>query len=233
MKKIISTIVLVLALVWIVPWNRVNWGKISWQPAETVTVNGEARSQEKNQVASFSAGVMAQNMDKNKAIEEMNSKMGELVKSVKDFGIAETDIKTQNMSYYQEPKGGMNPGQWQVNNTIEVTLREVDKANQFADLLAKSGANNVYGPNFRMDDTNQVEKGLYDAAIKDAKEKAESIAKASGRKLGEVLSVNDSGTSVNYPVYSMRADSGMGGGAVSEAGSSTVYKNLTVVFELK
>jgi len=47
-----------------------------------------------------------------------------------------------------------------------------------------------------------------------------------------VLSVSDGGTSTNYPMY-LKADSGMGGGAATEPGSSTVYKTINVVFELK
>lgn len=232
MKKIIGTIVLVLLLVWIVPWSKINWGRITWQPSEVITVNGEAKTQERNQIASFSAGVMVQNMDKKEAIAEVNTKINDLIKSVKDFGIAEADIKTQSISYYQEPKGGQNPGQWQVSNTIEIILRSVDKATELTDLLSKSGANNVYGPSFGMDDTNKIEKSLYEAAMVDAKEKAESIAKASGRKLGKVLSVSDGGTTNNYPIYAAKLDSGMGG-AATETGSTTVYKSLTVVFELK
>lgn len=231
MKKIIGTVILVLILVWIVPWNRVNWGRITWQLPEVVTVNGEARSQEKNQLANYSAGVMAQNMDKNKAISEVNTKMDDLVKSVKDFGIIAADIKTQSLSYYQEPKGGQYPGQWQVNNTIEIILRDINKASDLADLLAKSGANNVYGPNFMMDDTNEAEKALYDKAIKDAREKAETIARASGRSLGKILSVSDGVSNSVYPMYAR--DGAGGGGMQTEPGSSTVYKNLTVTFELK
>ena len=224
--------ILVLILAWIVPWERINWGRITWQTPEVITVIGEAKSQEKNQIANFSAGVMAQDMDKNKAMTEVNTKMNDLVKAVKDFGIMESEIKTQSLSYYQEPKGGQNPGQWQVNNTIEIILRDINKATDLADLLAKSGANNVYGPNFMMDDTNEAEKGLYDAAIKDAKDKAESIARASNRILGKILSVSDGvGSNVIYPMY---ARDGAGGGGMSiEPGSSTVYKNLTVTFELK
>ncbi|MFA5025714.1 MAG: SIMPL domain-containing protein [Candidatus Shapirobacteria bacterium] len=233
MRKIIGTLILVLLLVWIVPWNKINWGRITWQPAEVVTVNGEAKIQEKNQIANFSAGLTIQNMDKNKAITEVNTKMESLIKAIKDFGISDADIKTQSLNYYQEPKGGQNPGMWQVNNTVEIILRDITKADTLTDLITESGANNVYGPNFGMDNTNEIEKGLYNLAIKDAKEKAESIAKASGRTLGKVVSVNDGGANNAYPMYSMKDSAGMGGGAVTEPGSTTVYKNLTVVFELK
>jgi uncharacterized protein len=238
MKKIIGTVVLVLILVLVIPWSRVNWGKITWQPSEVVTVTGEAKSQEKNQIATYTAGVEAVNDKKEDAVKEVNTKIEALIKALKEFGIKEADIKTQNMSIYQDEQSYYNDGvqksrkgQWRVNNSVEITLREIDKANALTDLLSKSGANNVWGPNFSMDDTNKIEKGLYDMAIKDAKEKAESIAKASERTLGKVLSVNDGASNSVYPMYAMK-DSG-GGGAVTEPGSTTVYKNLTVVFELK
>jgi uncharacterized protein YggE len=241
MKKIIGTVILVLILVWVVPWNRVNWGRLTWQPAEVVIVNGEARTQEKNQIATYTVGVEAVNDSKDVAVGEVNTKIDALIQAVKDFGIKEVDIKTQNVSIYQDEQSYYDngvqksrKGQWRVNNSVEIKLREIDKAAELTNLITKSGANNVWGPNFSMDDTNQVEKGLYDMAIKDAKEKAESIAKASGRKLGKVVSVNDSGTTNSiYPMYAARDTAGMGGGAVTEPGSTTVYKNLTVTFELK
>jgi uncharacterized protein len=234
MKKVILTVVLVLLAVYVLPLNKINWGKVTWQPAETVTVSGTATTQETNQIASFSAGVMVQNMDKNKAITEVNSKTDELIKAVKDFGIVSDDIQTQNLSYYQEPKGSTNPGQWQVNNSVEITLRDVAKASQLADLLAKTGATNVYGPNFRLDENNKSANGLFGEAIKDAKIKADSIAKASGRTLGKVLSVTEGSSSSGiYPTYDKAMGVGGGVSAPIEPGSVTVSKTVTVVWELK
>ena len=225
--------VIVLVAAYFLPWRNINWGKVTMEQGNTVTVTGEAKTQQKNQLASFSAGAMATGMDKNKAMTEVNTKINDLIKSVKDFGVAEADIKTQNLSYYQEQKGSLNPGQWQVNNTIEITLRDVAKANDLSDLLAKSGANNVYGPNFRMDDTNQIETGLFGEAIKNAKEKADAIAKASGRTIGKVITVNEGASTSNiYPMFA-KLDSVGTGGAVTEPGSATVSKSVTVVFELK
>lgn len=239
MNKIIRIAVLVIILVWVVPWNRVNWGKITWQPSQVITVTGEAKSQEKNQIASYTAGVEAVNDNKEAAVLDVNTKIEALIKALKEFGIRDADIKTQNMSIYQDEQSYYDKGvqksrkgQWRVNNSVEIVLREIEKANALTDLVTKSGANNVWGPNFSIDDTNVIEKGLYDMAIKDAKEKAESIAKASGRTLGKIISVNDGATNNIYPMYATD-DSAGGGGAVTESGSTTVYKNLVVIFELK
>lgn len=243
MKNILTAIFIILVLglaAAFLPMNRLNWGTISWKPAETVTVLGEARSVVKNQIASFTAGVDAVNMDKNAAVSEVNSKVEALIKAVKEFGIKAEDIKTQNMSIYQneEPyyENGvqrMRKGQWRVSNSVEITLRNLDDATKLADLLTNSGATNVYGPNFRMDDTSEAEKGLFDLAMKEATEKAGIAARSAGRTLGKVLVVTEGGSgSPVMPLFAARMESG-GGGAPMESGSGTVSKTLTVTFELR
>lgn len=209
------------------------------QSGEVVTVVGEARSVEKNQVASFSAGVESVNDDKEKAIREVNEKVVSLVGAIKAFGVPEADIKTQNLSIYQSEEmyyeNGVQKsrkGQWRVNNSIEVTLREVANTADLTVLLTNSGANNVYGPNFRMDEGKKIEVGLFIDAMADAKEKAEMLAKASGRKLGKVMSVTEGGGVMGLPLFSAR--DGMGGGGMpTEPGSTTVTKSVTVTWELK
>jgi len=237
MKKIILAVVVVGLGIYFVP--KMDWGKVRWLPAETVTVTGEAKSQQKNQIASFTAGVDAVNDSKDNAVKEVNTKMEALVKAAKDFGIEANDIKTQSLSYYQNEEtyydNGVQKsrkGQWRVNNSIEITLREIDKAGKLADMLASSGATNVYGPNFRFDDTTGFENSLFDQAIKNARTKAEIIALSSGRKLGKIISVNEgaSGSSI-LPMYSAKGEGG--GGAPVEVGSGTVSQSVTVVFELK
>lgn len=206
----------------------------------TISVTGEAKSKQKNQIASYNAGVNLVKDKREEATKEMNTKMLALTESLKAFGIKPEDIKTTGLNYYQNPEnagtypGAPKPGVWNVSSNVEIILRDVDKANALADLLSSSGANNINGPNFMMDDTKDAEKGLVDLAMANAREKAEAMAKAGGRSLGRVVSVYESGGSMGYPVPMMaRVDSGMGGGAGLEPGSATVYKNVNVVFELK
>lgn len=206
------------------------------QPA--VTVTGEASNQEANQVATFNAGVNAVNDNKDAAIKEVNEKISAVIASVKEFGIPEADIKTQNMNIYQNQEmyyeGGTQKqrlGQWNVSNTVEIKLKQVERAAELATLLSQSGANNVWGPNYALDETSQAEDALMEKAIDAAREKAERIAAASGAQLGKVIQViegNNSG--IISPMY--RAEGG-GGGAAMEAGSTLVTKTVSVTFELK
>lgn len=235
----IATIGLVTVLLIASSFFGIPLGKFELAPSSIITVTGTAESQHKNQVASFSAGVTAVNDNKDRAVAEVNDKVTAIIDAVKTFGIPPEDIQTQNLNiyqseetYYEEGRQKSKLGQWRVNNTIEVKLRDVDQASALADLLTQSGANNVYGPNFAMDDTTSFETELIDAAIKNAREKAATVAESSGRGLGKVVSVSE-GTAGNiYPLFA-RGDGIGGGGAPTEPGSGTVSKSVTVTFELR
>lgn len=230
---------LVLAGVSLVfPWSIVDWGSVALKPARTVTVVGEARSQKKSEIASFSAGVSAISDDKEKAIAEVNGKVAAITVSVKEFGIKPEDLKTQNLNiyqnqetYYEDNRQKQRPGQWNVSNSIEIKLRDVDRATALADLLGKSGANNVYGPNFSLDDDPAAANSLFAEALENARTKAETVAQSSGKSLGSMLSVTE-GVSSYGPVPMLRMEAGGGGGGM-EPGTGTVSKSVTVVFELK
>lgn len=229
-NKGVVVLVLIIIAAFALPWKNISWGKVKFQE-ETVVVTGESETKQANEVASFSAGVNVIKEKKEEAVDEVNKKIKELVLSIKDFGITEGDIQTQSVNVYeQQERDKSKKNQWVVNSTVEITLRDISKADALMDLLNKSGANNIYGPNFRIEDTKNTEKTLYESAMTDAKEKAELIASSSGRKLGKVINVVESGS--NYsPVYKALS-SGIGGAELSP-GTSTISKILTVTFEFK
>ncbi len=233
---IVSFILLAAAL--FSPWQKVNWGKISLAPAETVTVVGTAKQQQQSQIAVFNAGVNVVSDNKQAATDEVNQKINALTKAVKDFGIKEADIKTQNLNvyqreetYYEEGRQKSRPGQWTVGTTIEIKLRDVNRASALADLLTQSGATNVYGPNFSVDQPEEADNTLLDAAIKNAQEKAEVMAKSSHKKLGKVLTISE-GFSSGAVLPALKGAGAGGGGAGLEPGSQTLEKSVTVTFEL-
>lgn len=223
------------------PWKNINWGNLNIKPANTVTVTGEAKSQIKSQIANYGAGVNAVNDNKDTAISEVNGKITAIITALKNFGIADKDIKTQNLSvyqqqenYYEDGRQKLRPGQWNVNNSLDITLRNIDQAPALADLLTKTGATNVYGPNFMVDNTTSAQNELLGEAMKDALIKAEIIARASDKKVGEVVSVTEGSSAVGFfPMSAVKDGAGGGGGAPVQPGSQTVQKNVTVVYELK
>lgn len=232
---LIITVIVILGLR-TMDWRNVNWGKVQLSQAETITVTGEAKGQQKSELARFTATVKKINDDKQTAVNEVNQHMETLIKQIKAFGISESDIKTQTINiyqqeeqYYEGDRRKTRPGQWRVSNTLEITLRDTSQTSQLTDLLAKSGATNVYGPNFYVDETTSLEANLMEEAIKNAREKAEKIAQGANKELGEIINVTEEGATKQGPIPL----AGGGGGAATKPGTSTVSKKVTVVFGLK
>ncbi len=228
--------------IWFFPWREVNWGGITFWPQRTLTVVGMSEKKQQNKIAQFSAGVNAVNDSKDQAITEVNEKIGAIIQSVKEFGVNDEDIQTQNLSVYQgqdsyyDESGSQKsrPGQWRVDNTITIKLRDIDKASALAGILTKSGATNVYGPNFSVDTGDADNDQLLEEAIVNAQKKAEMMAKSAGAGLGQIVSVLEGTQGTNATsVYSDGLGAGGGGGGPVEPGSSTVRKYVTVTFRLE
>lgn len=235
---IILAIILLILSCYLLPWNKVNWGTLSWQPAKTVTVTGQAISKQKNQIATFTAGVSVTKDNKQDATNEVDNKINAIVEAAKAFGIKTEDIKTQYISvyqnqeqYYEDNRQKTRPGQWNVSNSASFILRDVTRASALTDTLSRSGATNINGPQFSMDETTDIENSLLGEAIANAKKKAELVAKGANKKLGEIIAVTE-GSSITQarPVY---LEGGGGGGGGTEAGTAEVEKTVTVVFELR
>jgi len=238
-------VMLVFLGLFLAPWKEIEWGSLKWGVEKTITVSGSAEKKTKNQIANFSAGVSATDLNRENAVAEVNKKMDELVTALKNFGIKTEDIQTAYLNIYQnqdsywdsaDNRNKTRPGAWNVSNNVSIVLRDVDRASSLTDLLSKSGATNVYGPNFSLDKTGKdIENELYQAAIKDARQKAEEMAKSSGIRLGEVLNIQEGGSySPIYPMYRSMGGGGMGGGesAPVEAGSSLITRSVTVTFKI-
>lgn len=247
----VGTIVLLALCVALLPIDKINWGRISILPAATITVTGTAQSSQANQIASFNASITASNDDKQKATDEVNTKMTALISAVKNFGVPDADIKTQQISVYQQPAPyvvqgqpqtqiypvppiNRRSGQWYATNSIEITLRDVSKASGLSDILNKSGLTNVYGPNLTVDpNDNKGDTDLLAKAILDARSKADTIAKAGGTSVGKMINVVEGGNNYPIPYLDMRASAVKESSAPIQPGTSTLYKSVTVTFELK
>ena len=229
------------------PWRMVNWGTLTTEQNNVVIVSGYADQSSVNQTATFSVGVTQYNSDKQKAVGMVNTEIASIIQKVKEFGIEDKDIKTQSMSIYQNQDGyndengvyRTRPGDWNASNTIDIkiTFEDKERVTALKNLLASTGATNVWGPSFSVgnDASMETQKALLNIAIKDAWEKANIIAESSGRSIGKVVSVTEGNNSGGYyPMMDRAMSEGMGGaGGYVEPGSSNVTQTVTVVFELK
>ena len=215
------------------------------QPASStgrgITVVGMGKASGTPDVAHVNVGIETEADTVQKAVADNKDKMTRLLETLKGLGIADKDIQTTNYGVYTQrqpgPDGkGMGPTTYNVNNQVNVTVRDVAKLGDVLDKAVAAGANNVYGVSFSVDDTSKLEADARAKAFADAKARAESLAKLAGVTLGDVATVSEviGGPGPVYDGARMSAAAGLGGGgAPIQPGELEVNTSIQVTFAIK
>ena len=181
----------------------------------TVTVSGTATINATPDEAVVSLGVQTQANTAQGALSENALKMTALIASLLDKSVAKDDIATTYVSIYPTyGNSGMDITGYQAVNQVDVTLRDISKVGEVIDHAVKAGANLSNGITFQLSDENQGVNQALDAAVANARSKAESLAGAGDAQLGQVVTIQESSAGYPPPIYYGRD---MAAGAVAEA----------------
>ncbi len=175
------------------------------------TADGEGTVTAAPDTAEINLGVTTQASTVSDAQSKANSAANKIINGIKKLGISDKDIKTINYSitpnYGQagtviEPllpsKGGGNITGYTVTQNLQIKVTPIDKVNNVIDLATSNGANLIGGINFTFSDSLQktLENEAMQQAVANAKQKAQSLAEASGIGLGKIVNVVQNS---NYP----------------------------------
>ena len=204
---------------------------------ETISVTGYGEARGNPDIASLTIGVNVANASIDAAVEESNATVARITAALTGLGILEADIQTTNFNVWKEdiysPDTGQVTGEqrYHVDSSVQVNVRDVTKASEVLKVAIETGANNIYGPNFAIDNTDALAAQARAAAVVDARVRAEQVAAELGVTLGEVMSVKEvSGGQV--VAYLAAAGFGRGGGG-GEGGPPISEGSLTVSIQLE
>ena len=191
-----------------------------------ITVSGESSKKVKPDLVkmkiSFSntAASSAQVLSGNEALAKA------LVTLLTSQGVAREDIAIFNASLTPIQSG--ITFSFRANNDAEIKIQDPSKYKNILNTLFTSQFSNVSGVSFALRDPKSTETELTDLAVKDAKDKAASLAKSSGKRLGRLLSVtvSDPGGAEKTIGVSSEND-------VSAPQEIEIRKTATLVYELK
>jgi uncharacterized protein YggE len=210
-------------------------------PLRTINVTGNGSVDLVPDIAYIYVGVHTEKPSAAEAVKENNTQTQKMIQALKDFGIDAKDIRTTNFSIYPQdkydPQTGTPTGEktYVVDNTVYVTVRNLDKLGDLLDTVVAAGANTVNSIQFDVADKSEAIKKARADAVKDASTQAQELADAANVKLGEVQSVGFY-DSQPAPVY---AGKGGGGGAVMDAavpiqpGQLTFNVTVSMTYEIK
>ncbi len=201
-----------------------------------ITVVGNGEADVTPDTARVQMGVQTQAASAAEALNQNNAQMEALLARLREQGIADKDIQTSSVSIW--PRYGSSSTQidgYDANNTVTVTIRNIAQTGQLLDQVVAAGANNIGGISFTVDDPSALQTNARNAALTDARARAEAMAQAIGGTVGQVLSVTENiGQPPQLFERSMAADQATGGSAVPiQPGQQTITAQVQVTYELR
>ena len=211
---------------------------IEQQPQpRTLSVNGTGSVDLVPDVAYIYIGVHTEDANVATAVAANNDNAQAVISALKRLGVEDKDIRTSNFSIYpqqQYDKDGQLTGTvYVVDNTVYVTVRDLEKLGNLLEAGINAGANSINGITFDVLDKTQAVAQARDAAVTAARQQAEQLAEATGVTLGDIQTISYYD---NVPTP-YTANGGKGGGGVMSvpvsAGQMQVTSTVTIIYELK
>ncbi|MEW6716040.1 MAG: SIMPL domain-containing protein [Chloroflexota bacterium] len=238
-KRIFSIHILLLAtLIISACTSRVSAPSVSGEttPIRTLSVTGVGKVSLSPDMASISIGVSTQNSSAKEALASNNQQTQKVIETLVVFGIDSKDIRTTDFSIYPQQEWGAN-GQligvfYHVNNTVLVTVRELEQLGRILDTVVQAGANNIYGIQFDLTDKSAALAEARSLAVQDAQTEAEQLAEAAGITLGLVQSISTYAGEEAVPLYRGMVMVEAPAEVPISAGEMTISVQVDVVYEI-
>jgi hypothetical protein len=218
----------------------------------TFEITATAKREVKPDIVIINLGLFLEGDDPIILQKEASEILNKATSGIKDLGIEEENIKTQNFNL-------QNRGQYYFEDTkydyylstnlkIEVDINGIDESNKnmvgsVLETAQSAGFNQVQGIYFDVSDKDQIIEDLKLEAIELAKAKKENYEKSSGIKLGEIVDItfgyyNDS----PYPLFdNERSSIGIADDSANEidnnfeisTGTEELSSTVTIYYEIK
>jgi uncharacterized protein YggE len=204
----------------------------------TLNVNGVGSVDLTPDIAYIYIGVHDEAATASEAVNANKTHTTAVIDAIKKAGVAAKDIRTTNFSIYpnqqSDPNGKITGTTYMVDNSVYVTVRNLDGLGSLLDDAISAGANNINSIQFDVADKTAAVKEARAKAVADAKAQAQEMSAAAGITLGDIqnLSFYDSS-----PVPML---SGKGGGSAMSADASvpiqpgqlTISVNVSITYSI-
>jgi uncharacterized protein YggE len=231
-------------------WKYIGSGTTA---TNTISVSGTGEVFAVPDIAKFSLTVLEEAKDAQSAQEVATKKINDITAYLRGEGkIAEKDIKTTDYSIGPKyewiqatctrdycPPGEQKLVGYQVSQTIEVKVRDTEKAGDILSAAGSRGVSSISGLEFTVDDDEALKDDAREMAIEDAREKAEALANDLGVTLVRVVGFSEDGGGYPVPMYGreklMSMDSVSGAVAAPEltVGENKIQSSVSVIYEIK
>ena len=159
----------------------------------TLTMNGVGSAQIAPDMAEITLGVITEAKDAAKAHGDNAAQAARVQAAVKALGVAERDIQTTRYDfspiYDVKDNGRSVTTGYTVTNAIVVKVRNLANVGKVIDAALANGANRVDSLEFSASDPSAAKDAALADAARDARSKADAVARALGVRIVRILNV--------------------------------------------
>lgn len=205
----------------------------------TVSIEGIGEAKVKPDVSQISFTVESQKPTLEEAQKDNTGRMNTLLEQLIALGVEKKDLQTSSYNSYENKvydNTGLNYKSygWVVSQSVEVTIRDLEKISSVLALLGQNNASNITGPNFSTENDQVAVNEAREKALADAKQKANMIAKELGMDLGSPTSYSEWKDESSYHGYTAKAEMlDASAEPTVEPGENTFKLHVTISYIIK
>jgi uncharacterized protein YggE len=164
--------------------------------SRSIAVTGTGEAAGRPDQATVNAGIQTVATTVVEASRENQAVVERIMQALDKQGIDRKFIQTTNYSIWpdqrQDPRanGEITITGYNVSNVVNVTINDIAKVGEVLAAVTNAGANSIHGVNFGVKDTAALEQTARAAAMRDARVRAEALAKLAGVELGDVMTIS-------------------------------------------
>jgi uncharacterized protein YggE len=217
-------------------------GQAAASGSTLVTVSAQAEARQAPDMAVLSTGVQSLAPDANSALRRNAEQMTRVVASIKAAGIAANDVQTSGVSLnpdyaYVANRPPRIKGYY-ASNTVNVTVRDIGRLGEILDALVATGANQINGPTFDIEDKDAVLDKAREKALAKARTREDAYAKRLGLRVTRIVSIDETGSrGAPQPMHGrgvvVEQASAADASAPIAPGENVLGVTLDVVYELE
>jgi hypothetical protein len=184
--------------------------------------------------AVVTAGVQVQRPTAAEASQEAARVTEQILARVTQAGLRRQDIRTSGVTLhpvFAAPRDGApRITAYQATSTLTVTVNDLRLVGPVIDEAVRAGANTISGPAFGLRDSGEARREALTLAVREAREKADAIARAAGLQIKGIERIVEEGVDVQIRGLERAIPAPAPGSTPIEPGTIGVLARVTIYF---
>jgi uncharacterized protein YggE len=160
----------------------------------TISVTANAIVKVQPDLAYFEVGILTQDKSAAKAQAVTDQTIARIMKTLQAKGVSRKDLATSVCTLrpsYADNRDRRTIIGYHADNFVTVNVRNLSRLGETIDACMTAGATNIGDVEFRVDDIRKYRAQAREMAARNARERAEQLAQATGVKIVQLISLSE------------------------------------------